>query len=126
MRIALTLLLFTHGIAHAVGFALPWRLIEAPGQPIRTTVLGSAIDLGDAGIRAYGVVWLILAVGFALSAVALAMRMEAWYRAVLALVAASTLLCLLSLPATKIGLSVNLLLVIWLLVGREREWFQPA
>jgi hypothetical protein len=61
MRFALAALLMAHGVAHLVGFVVPWRLVASQEVAYRTTILASAIDVGDAGIRMLGIVWLLAA-----------------------------------------------------------------
>ena len=58
MHFALSALLVAHGVAHLVGFAVPWKLVSTAEVPYRTTILGGMIDIGDTGARALGVVWL--------------------------------------------------------------------
>jgi hypothetical protein len=36
MRFALAALLIVHGVAHLVGFVVPWRLVASPEVPCRT------------------------------------------------------------------------------------------
>src|SRR5437867_292805 len=101
MRVALALLMIVHGIAHLVGFVVPWRLIELPAQPYRTTILRGAVDFGEAGIRLYAGAWLILAVSFAALAAGLLLRAQWWYRDSLLAGGVSALLCVLSWPDTR-------------------------
>ena len=70
-----------HGIAHVVGFVVPWRIVTSIEQPYRTTVLQGRIDLGDLGIRLYGLGWLTIAVSFAAIAAGVLLRSEAtsWF-----------------------------------------------
>lgn len=108
MKYAIAALLAGHGVAHLVGFLVSWRLMEAPEMPYRTTILQGAIDLADGGIRVYGVIWLMLALGFGASAVMVVAGSDIWQRLALALAAASLVMCALGWPETRIGLAVNL------------------
>lgn len=58
MRIALAVRMALHGVAHAPGFVGSWRLAALEGMPYHTTLLGGAIDVGDAGMRVVGLAWL--------------------------------------------------------------------
>jgi hypothetical protein len=40
MRFALSALLIAHGVAHLVGFVVPWKLLSTAEVPYRTTILG--------------------------------------------------------------------------------------
>lgn len=108
MKYAIAALLAGHGVAHLVGFLVSWRLMEAPEMPYRTTILQGAIDLADGGIRVYGVIWLMLALGFGASALMVVAGSDIWQRLALALAAASLVMCALGWPETRIGLAVNL------------------
>ena len=109
MRPALALLFLAHGIAHLVGFLGPFRL--SAQVPYRSTVLGGRVDLGDTGIRTVGVVWLGLALAYAAVATATALDRPGWPTWALVVTAVSTLLCILALPDTRVGLVVNLALL---------------
>jgi hypothetical protein len=106
MRIALSIALIAHGVAHLVGFVVPWRLMATPEMPYGTTILAGAIDIGDSGVRALGVVWLIAAVVFVLLGGALlaGVSVRAWLFAIVGL---SLALCVLGWPAARIGVAVN-------------------
>lgn len=108
MKYAIAALLAGHGVAHLVGFLVSWKLMEAPEMPYRTTILQGAVDLADGGIRVYGVIWLMLALGFGASGVMLVAGLDFWQRLALALAAVSLVMCALGWPETRIGLVVNL------------------
>lgn len=115
MKLLLAALFAMHGIAHLVGFLVFWRLFDAPELPYRTTILSGSIDLTDWGIRLYGAIWLILALAFGASAVAVVAEWAGWQRAVLALSALSLAMCAAGWPETRMGLLVNLGILAWLL-----------
>jgi hypothetical protein len=109
-------MLLAHGVAHLVGFVVPWRIVVSPEVPYRTTLLG--INVGPGGVRAVGLVWLVVAVLF----VALAadvLRYQGWpFAGALALVGTSVILSVLGLPESRPGLLANaaifgLLVVTW-------------
>jgi hypothetical protein len=114
MRFAFAGLLIAHGIAHLVGFAVPWKLMSSAEVPYRTTILGGAIDVGHTGARTLGVVWLIAALAFILlaGAVLAGWNVRLWAFAMLAL---SMVLCVVGWPEARIGLVVNTVLLIVLL-----------
>jgi hypothetical protein len=114
MRFALAALLIAHGVAHLVGFVVPWKLLSTVEVPYRTTILGGMTDVGDAGARALGVVWLAAAVAFVLLAVAVLAggTVRVWIFAMLAL---SIALCVVGWPEARIGIIVNAVLLAALL-----------
>ena len=118
MRFILAALLIGHGVAHIVGFVVPWKLMQMPEMPYRTTILGGTMDVGDAGIRLIGVLWLSIAVAFAVVAggvvASWSMRM-----AVFTLLALSSAFCVIGWPEARIGLIVNAALLTALLALPE-------
>ena len=118
MRFMLAAFLIGHGVAHIVGFVVPWKLMPTPEMPYRTTILGGMMDVGDAGIRAIGIVWLSIALAFVIVAGGMvagwSMRM-----AVFALLALSSVFCVVGWPEARIGLIVNAALLVALLALPE-------
>lgn len=110
IRFFLAALLIVHGVAHLVGFVVPWRLVASPDVPYRTTILAGTIDVGDAGVRALGIVWLMAALSFVLLGCALfaGFNVRAW---VLVLLGSSLVLCVLGWPDARIGFIVNVVLL---------------
>ena len=118
MRLMLAALLIGHGVAHIVGFVVPWKLMQMPEMPYRTTILGGMIDVGDAGIRVIGILWLSIGLAFVVVAGGVvagwSMRM-----AVFALLALSSAFCVIGWPEARIGLIVNAALLVALLALPE-------
>ena len=117
MRIALAILMALHGVAHLVGFAGAWRLAPQ-GIPYKTTVLAGQIDLGDAGIRLFGLLWLAAGLSFVLAAVGAVVDTEWWAELALVIAVASLVLSVTELPQAGIGIAVNLVVIAVLLAGR--------
>ena len=119
MRMLLAALLIGHGAAHVVGFAVPWKLVSSTGVPYRTTVLAGSLDVGPVGVRALGMLWLVLSLGFVAAAVGLLQHTTWLDHEVLVLIVASVALCLLALPESRPGLVANaVILILWLIVSR--------
>jgi len=118
VSIAVAIALFAHGFAHIVGFVGPWRLSEK--IPYRTTILAGRVDLGKVGIRILGVLWLALALDFALVAWGAAAHMLWWQNGALITASGSLLLCLIDWPDTRIGALVNVAIIAVLLAMRAR------
>ncbi len=108
LRLALAGFLALHGIAHFVGFAVPWKLLEADEMPWSTTLLAGRLDVGAAGIRIVGLLWLALGLAFVAAGVVTWMDRPTWPRTVLLLSAASLVMSVLGWPAARIGVAVNL------------------
>lgn len=122
MKIVLGVLLLMHGVAHLVGFLVPWRLFEADDLPYGTTIFAGRIDVGPTGIRLVGLVWLAVAVAFAVTAVAVWTASPRALSAIPPLVLASLVLCVAGWPAAKIGIPVNLGLLALLGLDRLFDW----
>jgi hypothetical protein len=123
MRFVLAFVLAAHGVAHLVGFVSSWQLATLAELPYKTTIFSGRLDVGDAGIRVIGVLWLLGAVAFLVTAIALTTGMGWAGRLMLAAVIASALLCVAAWPDARLGLAVNLALALVLVFGAR---LQPA
>ena len=63
MRMVLGALLLGHGAAHVVGFVVPWRLITSAEGPSSHYGARGSLDLGLAGVRVLGLLWLLAGSG---------------------------------------------------------------
>ena len=127
MRIALSLLFIVHGMAHLPGFLVPWRLAAPAGMPYTTRVLGGTADLGPVGIRMVSILWLFAAVAFVVAGAATFLGDAAWRTLAIAATLASLALTILGWPLSRIGLTLDLVLLAYLLLGARLAWFpQPA
>ena len=111
MRMLLAILMILHGVAHLPGFVNEWRLADLKGLPYRTTILGGRVDLGDAGIRVVGLLWLAAAVAFLVAGMAAAWSASWWMRAGAGVAVGSLLLNMVELPEARIGVAVNVLIL---------------
>ena len=126
MNALLCALLVAHGVAHLAGFAVPWRLVESDEMPYKTTVLGGRIDLGPTGIRVMGVLWLAAGVATMAAGSAWLLRWADPVPLTIGVAAASLVLCLVEWPLTRIGLAVNLVLLIAMPLAAERNWREQS
>jgi hypothetical protein len=122
LRLGLAILLLVHAVAHIPGFLVAWRLAVLPELPYRTTLLGGTIDIGPLGIRLVGVLWLTCTLGFLAAALLVFRGSASWPALTLAVVCLSLLLCLAGLPDTRIGLAVNVLLLLVLGLTVRTSW----
>jgi hypothetical protein len=126
MKALLFALLVAHGIAHFVGFAVPWRLLASPEMPYKTTILHGRLDVGAVGIRVVGVLWLVTG---ATMIAAGAAWLIAWSDPVvwtLGALGASLVLCVAEWPLTRIGLAVNVAVLIAMPYMAERRWHEQS
>jgi hypothetical protein len=100
-----------HGVIHLIGFVAPWQIASLEGFAYRTTILGGAQDVGDAGVRLIGLVWLGLTLGF-LTAGYGVWRGKPWVvglTGVLAVV--SLIVCVAGLPETAAGVAIDVVIL---------------
>ena len=117
MRFVLAFFLLAHAVAHLVGFVSSWKLATLAELPYKTTVFAGRMDVGDAGIRVLGVLWLLTALAFLVAASAVATATDWAGRFMLAVVIASLMLCVVGWPDARIGVAVNVGLVLLLAIG---------
>lgn len=122
MRSTLAVLMLLHGVAHLPGFAGSWRLATFPDLPYHTRLLDGRVDVGDAGMRLVGLLWLLIALGFAVTAVAALRGAPWWGGGALVVTLLSLALCALEWPAARIGVPVNVAIAVALLAGRHFGW----
>jgi hypothetical protein len=122
VRYVLGVLLLIHGFAHLVGFLVPWRLAKLEEMPYKTTLLGGRWDVGDGGIRAVGILWLLVGGAFFVVGGTATLTGVLFGPALLAIATVSTVLCILGWPDSKIGLPVNLVIVALFLFARSQGW----
>lgn len=101
MRTALSLLLMVHGIAHLPGFLVPWGLGPPADMPYTTSVFGGTADLGAAGIRIVGILWLLVAVAFIVAGAATFLGDSAWRTLAMTATLASLALTVLGWPRLR-------------------------
>jgi hypothetical protein len=108
--------LILHGLVHFIGTAVYLRLADIPGFAYKTTLLGGRVDLGNGGIRAFGMLWLLPAIGFALAALALLQEWDWWRTVLLAVTLLSLGLTSLDWSVAFAGAIVNIaiLAIVWL------------
>ena len=122
MRFLVAMFLFVHGFAHTVGFVVPWQLATLDEAPYKTTVLGNKIDLGHTGIRLMGALWLVTALAFFAAGALVIARMPLWHPLTLGTTLFSLLLCVFGLPESRIGIPVNIVILVFILVGGAFGW----
>ena len=120
MRFAFAVFLFVHGFAHLVGAAGAWQL--GTGIPHKTTLLGGRVDLGEPGIRAFGVVWLVGALAFMATGAALAFDIPLWATLAVAAALFSLVISVLALPDAVVGVWINAGLLAMLLAAHWMGW----
>lgn len=121
MRFIIGLVLIAHGLAHSMGFVIPWRIGRGKNAPYNTTILSGFVDLGDLGIRAMGILWLVA--GLVFVAAGSGVMAAASWGGIVTLDAAmfSLILSIIGWPDSRISVFINVAILTYLgLVGRLR------
>jgi hypothetical protein len=86
-------------------------------MPYKTTLLAGNLDVGAAGIRVVGLLWLLAAIGFVVAGVAVFTLRPWWGIVTLGVTLFSLALCILGWPDARFGLLINLIILAYLLFG---------
>jgi hypothetical protein len=124
MRYALALLLIVHGFAHTVGFVVPWKIATLEEAPYKTTILYDKLDLGHIGIRLMGLLWLLAAIAFFAAGSLVVARMGLWQPLTLSVAVLSLMLCIIGLPESRVGIAVNVVILIFMIMGARLGWLE--
>ena len=100
--------LTAHGLVHLLGTAVYLGLADVAEFPYKTTLLGGAVEVGDLGIRLFGVLWAVAAIGFVVSAGALVTGRDQWQLLLVGVATFSLLLTGLDYTVAYAGIVVNL------------------
>ncbi|MFC4544056.1 ABC transporter permease [Halosolutus amylolyticus] len=100
--------LLGHGMVHLLGTAVYFELADVAEFPYKTTLLGSAVNVGDVGMRVFGVLWAVAAFGFVAGAGALLTDWGRWPLLVGAVAVFSLALTVLDYTVAYAGIVVNL------------------
>jgi hypothetical protein len=121
MRFIIGLVLIAYGLAHSLGFVIPWRIGPGKNAPYNTTILNGVVDLGDIGIRAMGILWLIAGLAFIAAGIGV-MATSSWGGiATLDATMFSLILSIIGWPDSRVGVFINVAILAYLgLVGRLR------
>ena len=121
--IVLGFFLVAHGVAHTPAFFVQWRLSQPERTVYTTTLLDGRLEVGDAGTRIEGLLWLVAALGFVVTGLRLAWRKRLEPMLLTAITIFSLVLCVLGLPQAWVGAMIDLaiLVVLGSILGM-RSW----
>lgn len=111
-----SIVLVLHGLIHLLGTAVYTQLTTIEGMAYKTTLLGGRWDLGDAGMRIFGALWVVAAIGFVVAAVAVLAGWGWWQPALVSVTLFSLVLTALDWSNAFAGviIDVAILAVVWL------------
>lgn len=115
VRVAAAVLIL-HGLVHLMGTAVYMKIGKVEGLPYKTTLLSGRWDLGESGIRVFGALWVVPALGFMLCGLGLLAGWPWAQPMAVGLALLSLLLTLLDWNTAYAGAIVDtaILCVIWL------------
>jgi len=116
-RVVAPILLTLHALIHLIGAVVYLQLDRIEGFPYKTTLLNGLWDLGAGGIRVFGVMWLVAAVGLVISAAGMFFDSTWWPPVLAAFALLSLLLTGLDWSVAWVGLAVNVVILTALFVG---------
>ena len=111
LKLAVGVFFVVHGLVHLLWFVVPWRITTVDGLPYSTSVLAHRIDVGNAGIRVVGLLWLVATLGWVAAGFGLIFLAPWWQGLTIATALFSSALCIVGLPAAKYGLLINLVVL---------------
>jgi hypothetical protein len=115
-----------HGLIHLMGTTvyMQWSTIE--GFPYKTTLLGGRWDLGASGVRLFGLMWLLAAVGIVVAGVGLFTH-AAWLPPVLLVATLLSLaICTLDWELAWRGAVIDLVILVLLALAPRLAAFFPS
>ena len=110
-------LLFAHAIAHLVGFAWPWWVLE----PLPSASTEVAL-ISEAGMQLLSALWFLSAVAFIGAALALLVDAHVWRPITMWAAVMSLVLSVLCWPAAMLGIPINLTILALLDQTRASSW----
>lgn len=117
MRFIVGLLLIAHGAAHAMGFAIPWRLGPGKDVPSEPTILNGTVNLGDAGMRVLGIAWLVAALFVVVAGLGVIAGSPWGGFVTLDATMFSLVLCILGWPQSRTGIIINVAILAYIGFG---------
>jgi hypothetical protein len=114
--VAFASLLILHGLIHLMGTTVYMKLGRLEGLPYKTTLLRGRWELGESGMRFFGALWVLPAVGFVLGGAALLAGHAMWVPLVVVTTLVSLVLTVLDFSAAYAGAVLNavILAIVWL------------
>lgn len=117
IQIILAIFISLHGLIHLIGPAVYMKLTEIQGFSYKTTLIGGRWNLGENGIRLFGALWIVPALGFILAAVALLAGWEWFQPALIVVTLISLVLTALDYRIAYAGVVINILILVGIWLG---------
>jgi len=102
-----------------IGFIVFWRISEIEGITYKTTIFNGKIDVADFGIRIIGIIWLLLSLTFIFNGITVILNLLFWESLAFYLAILSLIFCIMGWPDSKIGVFVNIIILVFLFLNRR-------
>lgn len=123
MTVIVGAVLIVHGLIHLMGTAVYVGHAQIKGLTYKTTLLDGRWDLSEEGIRIFGALWVLPAIGFVAAALALVAGGEWWKAVLIGVALLSLVLTGLDWSNAFMGAIVDIaILVLALLAPRMAGW----
>ena len=109
-RSALCALFFLHGLVHVIGFIGPLDLV--PSAPFELTWFGRKVVHASPLAWSVSALWLSTAFAYAVASIAVFTQATWWIPFTSVITLASLALCLTAVPASKVGVMVDGLILL--------------
>jgi hypothetical protein len=117
MTIVAAIVLALHGLIHFFGTVVYLKLGTIQGFGYKTTLLGGRWDLGESGMRIFGGLWAVAAIGFVVMAVALFSGLSWWKPILVGVTLFSLVLTALDWKLAFAGVILNIVILAGLWLG---------
>ncbi|HPN38370.1 MAG TPA: hypothetical protein PL041_08195 [Melioribacteraceae bacterium] len=116
VNIIFIIILVAHAIAHLPGFVMSFKLAKIKELPYSTKVFFKKIEIGEIGIKIYGLIWLVLSLIFFTAVILIIFEMPVFKITIITASILSFLISVLGLPETKFGIIINSLIIFYLII----------
>ena len=124
LTIMIAVVLIVHGLIHLMGTAVYLSCAQLKGLSYKTTLLNGRWNLGEKGIRIFGALWILPAIGFVAAVLALLSDWDWWKPALVGVTVFSLALTALDWRKAFMGVIVDIaILGLVPLVSRIANWF---
>jgi hypothetical protein len=116
LSLSLAALAVIHGLIHLMGFVAYWPLATISDLPYKTSLLNGLLEVGVLGMRLFGLLWLLAALGWVVAGVWLIFQRPAWAPLMLGAALLSLVICILDWGVAFRGALIDLVFLVILFV----------
>lgn len=106
-----------HALIHLMGFVAYLQLADIEELPYKTILLNGRWSVGEYGIRAFGVLWLLVSIGFVIGISGLVTQQSWWLPVLFIITIISLILTILDWEVAFRGVFVNIVILVVLTIA---------